>query len=81
MGHLTATVFYGDKVAMCEVHGGVGTKFGTLVDPNGRKWDICATCINGLWDAAHWANLEQRAEANAEGRLAERLARMLSEGE
>lgn len=24
--------------------------FGTLIDPNGHRWLICADCINSLWE-------------------------------
>jgi hypothetical protein len=34
----------------CELHGGLATRFGTLIDPNGHKWVICAACINSLWE-------------------------------
>ena len=42
---------YGDLPTprVCELHGGLASRFGTLIDPNGHKWAICATCINGLW--------------------------------
>lgn len=33
----------------CELHGGLATRFGTLIDPNGHKWIICAACIGSLW--------------------------------
>jgi hypothetical protein len=36
--------------ANCQLHGGTAERFGTLVDPNGHKWLICAGCINSLWE-------------------------------
>jgi hypothetical protein len=43
---------YGDLAdpRPCELHGGLATRFGTLIDPNGHKWIICADCINSLWE-------------------------------
>jgi hypothetical protein len=42
----------------CELHGGMATRFGTLIDPNGHKWIICAACINALWDGRQMLNME-----------------------
>lgn len=46
-----ATVSFGDiPNANCQLHGGTAGRFGTLVDPNGHRWLICADCINSLWE-------------------------------
>jgi hypothetical protein len=65
---------------LCELHGGEATRFGTLIDPNGHKWIICATCINGLWDATNWAIIREEAESEAEQKLAAKFAQMMMKG-
>jgi hypothetical protein len=48
---VVAVVSFGEiPNANCQLHGGTAARFGTLVDPNGHKWLICADCINSLWE-------------------------------
>jgi hypothetical protein len=56
-------ITYGDlDPRLCELHGGVASRFGTLIDPNGHKWIICADCINTLWAERQAMNMEPTKE-------------------
>lgn len=57
-------ITYGDlDPRTCELHGGTHTRFGTLIDPNGHKWVICADCINTLWNTRQETILSEDAQA------------------
>jgi hypothetical protein len=40
---------FGDYSGQCQLHYGDAERFGTLIDPNGHAWLICADCIDSLW--------------------------------
>jgi hypothetical protein len=61
---------YGDlSPEKCDLHGEMATRFGTLIDPNGHTWTICAECINTLWAERQMMNLEPTREEKVEGAL------------
>ena len=67
-------VSYGElPEQVCKLHGGEATRFGTLVDPNGHRWLICAGCINSLWGENQWIIREEEVDRRARQLLEERL--------
>jgi len=49
---------FGNISGVCELHYGPAESFGTLLDPNGHVWLICADCIKSLWDNKQAYNQE-----------------------
>lgn len=56
------TLHYGHFVGICQICFKDRKRFGTLVDPNGHSWLICAPCINGLWEDSQALNQEEAAK-------------------
>jgi hypothetical protein len=57
----------------CKLHGGMATRFGSLVDPNGHVWLICSDCIDNFWAGNQAFITEERVEERARQLLQERL--------
>lgn len=62
-GKNSGAIRYGDMVGVCAVHGGQGSRFGTLVDPQGHAWLVCVTCINSLWGERQQMILSETEQA------------------
>jgi len=76
-------VKWGDGSGTCQLCFTDQERFGTLVDPNGHKWLICALCINALWDGRQMLNMEQAdrdRQAEAVDAALGRLRNLLIEG-
>jgi hypothetical protein len=57
----------------CKLHGELATRFGTLIDPNGHRWLICAECIDALWSKQQFVIRDEEVNRRARQLLEERL--------
>lgn len=57
----------------CQLHGGIATIFGTLIDPNGHKWLICSACIDNFWAGNQAMITEERIEERARELIQQKL--------
>lgn len=67
-------VTYGNtQPQTCKLHGELATRFGTLIDPNGHRWLICAECIDTLWSGRQFVIRDEEVNKRARELLQERL--------
>lgn len=57
---------FGNINAVCQLCNNTRHRFGTLVDPGGHVWLICADCIKSMWDKNHWQHIQDLVEERAE---------------
>jgi hypothetical protein len=51
---------FGNISGDCQLCYKPAESFGTLVDPNGHAWLVCADCIRSLWDDRQAFNQENK---------------------
>lgn len=66
-------LLFGNVDGTCQICFKVKHRFGTLLDPNGHTWPICAECINTLWHENHATTVEKEIEDKALKLIQERL--------
>ena len=59
---------FGQINATCELCWKTKERFGSLIDPNGHAWLICADCINTWWEEDHALKMEERVNELAKER-------------
>jgi len=64
----------------CQLHGGEAERFGTLIDPNGHRWFICAECINELWHRRQAMVMDEDFKQRAVEYVLGLLGQLLLEG-
>lgn len=68
------TVVYGEMTPRkCGLCGKLRARFGSLIDPNGHTWIVCAECIDGLWHRNAAIIQDEEVENRARALIQERL--------
>jgi hypothetical protein len=71
------TVVYGEmNQRQCGLCGKLKTRFGSLIDPNGHTWIICADDIDALWHRNAAIIVDSEIEERAKQLIQERLLGM-----